>query len=109
MTYLNLFLISLIWVIILDLSGFMDEFKTLIAKFIHIPVKNIQIKPFECSLCMTWWSGLIYLLIIHEVSFLTISAALFFAFLTTTTKDALYLIQDFLNWVIRKFSKLLQG
>ena len=110
MIYLNLFLISVIWVVILDLSGFIPSFKTILARFLNMPAKfseNIKIKPFECSLCMTWWSGLIYLIFIHEISFLNISAALLISFFTTTTKDFILLVQDLINWVFIQISKLL--
>lgn len=108
MTYLNLYLISVIWVLILDLSGFMSVFKRSLARFLHLGPnfsENISLKPFDCSFCMTWWSGLIYLIVIHKISFLTISITLLFSFLTTTTKDLIFLIQDFLSWIIKNISK----
>ena len=108
MTYLNLYLISVIWVLILDLSGFMTAFKRGLARFLNMPAKfseTFSLKPFDCSFCMTWWSGLIYLLVIHKISFLTISICLLFSFLTTTTKDLIFLIQDLFSWIINKISK----
>ena len=110
MTYLNLFLISVIWVVILDLSGFMTQFKAFLGRILKISpqiAQNLSLKPFDCSFCMTWWSGLVYLIVIHKISFLTITLALLCAFLTTSTKNILFLVKDIIDWVINKIAKKL--
>ena len=33
---------------------------------------NLYFKPFVCTLCMTFWTSLIYLLITNELSFISI-------------------------------------
>lgn len=110
MTYLNLFLISVIWVVILDLSGFMTYFKAYLGRILKISpqiAQNLSLKPFDCSLCMTWWTGLVYLIIIHKISFLSITFTLLCAFFTTSIKDLIYLVKDFIDWVIIGISKRL--
>lgn len=110
MITLNLFLISVIWVLVIDLSGFMQAFKRFIGKMLHISPElsqNLSLKPFDCSFCMTWWSGLIYLFVINKISFLTITLVLLCSFFTTSTKDFLYLVQDIFSWIINKISKKL--
>lgn len=110
MIILNLFLISVIWVLILDCSGFMTHFKAFLGRILKISpqiAQNISLKPIDCSFCMTWWSGLIYLFVINKISFLTITLVLLCSFFTTSTKDFLYLVQDLITWAINKISKKL--
>jgi len=110
MIILNLFLISVIWVLVLDISGIVVSLKRFICKMLHISpnnAENLNFKPFDCSFCMTWWSGLIFLIIIHKISFLTITLTLLCSFFTTSTKNILYLVKDIIDWGINKISKLL--
>lgn len=62
---LDLFFIQVIVVFIVDISGVADTFKSLV-KYIVTKGKmkdsNYDLKPWTCSLCMTWWTGIIYLL-----------------------------------------------
>lgn len=62
---INLLIISNILVFVIDVSGFVQEMETLIHKhfFPKYPREAISIpKPFSCSLCLTFWTGLIYLI-----------------------------------------------
>ena len=110
MIVLNLFLISVIWVVILDISGFMTYFKAFLGRILKISpnlAQNLELKPIDCSFCMTWWSGLLYLILIHRVSFLYLTITLLFSFFTTSTKDFLYLVKDIIDWVINKIGRKL--
>lgn len=97
MTILNLFIISIIWVLILDLSGFARTIDKTLYKIFYPkrPYReDAHFKPFDCSLCMTWWTGLLYLLITHTLSLLNIAILLVFAWSTTMEKDIFILIKD---------------
>ena len=97
MTILNLFIISIIWVLILDLSGFAQTIDRTLYKIIYKgrPYReDAHFKPFDCSLCMTWWTGLLYLLITHTLSIFNIAILLVFAWSTTMEKDIFILIKD---------------
>lgn len=59
--FISLLLITWLCVFIIDLSGIIESIETLVRKirgwqFFRVP------KPFACSLCSSWWLGLIYLL-----------------------------------------------
>lgn len=63
-------LITICWVIILDQLHFVDDFtssvKSLLTKG---KFRNpINIKPFNCSTCMSFWTNLIYILIVEKFS-----------------------------------------
>ena len=97
MVILNLFIISIIWVLILDLSGFARTIDKLFYKIFYPkrPFReDAHFKPFDCSLCMTWWSSLIYLIVIHSLTIPNIAIALTFAWGTTIEKDIFILIKD---------------
>jgi hypothetical protein len=97
MVILNLFIISIIWVLILDLSGFaLTIDKTLYKIFYkNRPFReDAHFKPFDCSLCMTWWSCLIYLIVVNALTLPNIAFSLLFAWLTTTEKDIFILLKD---------------
>lgn len=97
---IDLFLITLIIVFIIDISGFVDEMETILSKWLK--GKARVPKPFSCSLCMTWWTGLIYLLIIGEFTLLWIATVALFALLSGVLATLLICVRETLNWVIEK-------
>ncbi len=103
MVILNLFIISIIWVLILDLSGFaLTIDKTLYKIFYkNRPFReDAHFKPFDCSLCMTWWSCLIYLIVVNALTLPNIAFSLLFAWLTTIEKDIFIMVKDMVTKLI---------
>ena len=103
MVILNLFIISIIWVLILDLSGFARTIDKTMYKIFYPgrPFReDAHFKPFDCSLCMSWWSSLIYLIAIHSLTLPNIAIALLFAWLTTTEKDIFIMAKDMVTKLI---------
>ena len=103
-TLINLLFIQFIIVQLIDVSGFISEMENSLSKWLkikaHIP------KPFSCSYCLTFWVGLIYLLIagisLPYVAFLLILCAM-----TTITAGLTYLIRDILTKIISIVNKLI--
>lgn len=56
----DLFFLTTLVVFIVDLSGWTETWLGWLSRWLGHPVKSL--KPFSCSLCMTWWTGIIYLL-----------------------------------------------
>ena len=100
MIYLELFEITVIVVIVVDISGFIDSIKTLIGKVLHI--NNVNLKPLDCSLCMNWWLSLAYLLITNELSITAVMVTLLLSTMTPIIKDFIYLIRDLIGKAIDK-------
>ena len=99
MIYLNLLIISLVVILIVDISGFIPHFKRFISKWLtkeHIVTDEFSMKPFDCSFCMTFWSLLLYLTIVNEFTFINILGVVMFTFFTDVTKQILLLIKDLL-------------
>ena len=102
----NLILIQIIVTSIIDLSGFIYSIKQGIGKILHIPnTDRIQLKPFDCSLCSTFWSGLIYLLYTHNLTLPYITFLLFISLNTDITITLFYFIKDSLITVIDKLKR----
>ena len=100
MSCLKLFEITVIVVIIVDISGFVDSVKTLIGKVLHI--NNVSLKPLDCSFCLNFWVSMAYLLITNELSITAVMVALLLSTMTPIIKDAIYLIRDLLGKAINK-------
>ena len=104
---IELILIQLIIVFIIDLSGVVDSIKLFISKHLtknKIVTTNFSIKPFDCSLCSTWWIGLIYLLICHSFTIPYIALVALLSYLTPLSSSILLLIKDLAIFLINKLN-----
>lgn len=108
MVYINILLIAVICVCIIDISGFIDTLKSALSKLLtkgKLTNSNYSLKPIDCSLCMTWWLGLIYLIICNSVSLLNIAILLLIAVSTPIINDIIRLIQDLIIKLIQVIEK----
>ena len=100
MNYIDLFEITIIVVIIVDISGFIDSIKNLIGKVLGI--NNVKLKPLDCSFCVNWWLSLAYLLITNELSITAVMVTLLLSTMTPVIGDLIYLIRDLIGKIINK-------
>ena len=103
MTILNLFIISIIWVLILDLCGFARTVDVLFYRLIYRKRAyrdDAHFPPFDCSMCMSFWTGLIYLLITHSFTIPYLAFLLLFAWATTIERDIFIFIKDLITKLI---------
>lgn len=94
---LNLILIQFIVVFIIDLSGIIDTIKLLISKYLtkgKVISTNFNLPLIGCSLCMTFWTGLLYLILNQQFTIIYIAIVCFLAFTTMNTKDLLLTLKD---------------
>lgn len=107
---LDLLLLTIIVCFIVDISGIITTIKKFIVKYIYkLPITNldkISIKPLECSLCMTFWTTLIYIIIQGELTIVNLTLVTFFSLISSNISGYLLLIKDVLakieNFVINK-------
>lgn len=108
---INLFILTCIIVFVVDLSGFVDEMvKRLYYKYIKVGDYHTlipKLKPLTCSLCLTFWVGLIYLLITSQFSILMLGYVCLLAFLSPIIGDILVLLKDVINKIINLIYKLI--
>lgn len=102
MIYLNILFISLIIVFVLDLTDFWENISKGISYVITKGkvVKPFNLKPLSCSLCMSFWCNLIYVLIAGAFSIPMLGYILLMSYLTPVYADAMRLIRDFILKVI---------
>lgn len=99
----NIFLISIIVVCIVDISGFVDTVKSTISKILtngKFNTADYTLKPIDCSLCMTFWIGLGFLIYHNSVSLLNIAILLLIAISTPIIHDIIRLILDIFSKII---------
>ena len=89
MIYLELLALAFIVVYIVDETGIVNSFKTFIKRWLNTK-SDISLKPLDCSLCMTHWVCLIYVLLFGS---LDIFVYLYILFLSCNTDNIYTLIQ----------------
>lgn len=101
----DLFCLTIIVVYIIDLSGFMDNVKHALGKWLNLSIRRLP--PFDCSLCMTWWVGLFYLLVTSQFALINIVVVAVFSLLALPIGCAISFLVDFFSFIITQTSKFL--
>lgn len=89
---LNLFILSMIIVFIIDLSGIITTIENGLSKWLKCQA-SIP-KPFSCSLCSVWWVGLIYLICTSTFTIPMIGYVALLSFMTNPIYNTLLFIRD---------------
>ena len=99
--YIDLFLLATIVIYIVDLSGFTQSWRDGLAHLLK--VKSLRpLPPFDCSLCLTWWSCLIYALCAGSFSLPVIAYSALLSFLSIPIGQIIISIREELLWLINK-------
>lgn len=106
---INILLIACVMVFALDISGFYQEITSNISGWLTNGKikKPIMIKPFCCSLCMTFWCSIIYIIYSGCFTIPMIAYCCLMAYMTTVISDLLRLFTDILKSCILKISNKL--
>lgn len=110
MVLINLTLIAAIVVFIVDISGAIDSLKSglkLILTKGKMKNSDYQLKPLDCSLCMTFWSGIIYLLITNNFTLPYLAFVCLLACFTGVIKTSILLVEDILIKITQLIYKLI--
>lgn len=106
---LDLLLITVITCYMVDISGIVDSLKTpvayLISKYykINIDPEFVNIpKPFSCSLCMTFWMCLAYVLMNGELSLYTLCLCSLMSMFARNVTGFLSWLSEALVWIENK-------
>lgn len=92
---LNLIIIQLIIVFVADLSGFIEDgIEPFLGRLFKMKHFKLKTKPFKCSLCLTTWIGLIYILIKGCFTIPMIGYVLLLAFLTPIANNLLIMVRE---------------
>lgn len=93
MDFVNVMILAFVWVFIIDLSGIINEMERGLAKWLHMKSAHIP-KPFSCSLCMSWWTSIIYFLVVGNFTVATLGFSALVAFLTPVMNNILIIVKD---------------
>ena len=109
-TVITLIFIQLALVIIIDLTGIVDEVKKRLWNYTYPgkTYKDFKFKPLGCSLCMTHHIGFLYLLISGHLTLPLYLILLLLAIFTTTTKNIIILVKDFIDGIIFRLQRLVE-
>ena len=99
--YIDLLLVAFITIYVVDISGFTESWRSLVATKLHISHLK-PLPPFDCSLCMTWWVCLIYALCVGQISLGTIAFSALLSHLSNPIGGLMIFIRECCNWVINK-------
>ena len=99
---INCLFITIICIIILDQLHFWDDITSVISGWMTNGKikKPITLKPFSCSVCMGWWTNLVYIIVTNQFSILMI---LYILILSWTTP----IINSILSFVINAVLKMI--
>jgi hypothetical protein len=105
----KLILLAVITVFIVDLSGFSYTLKSLLSYLLtkgKLTTTNYSLKPFTCSLCLTFWLGIVYLLLNASFTIPYICLVCLLAYGTEGIRILLQLMKDLLaklvSWLYKK-------
>lgn len=105
---INLLLIATIVCYVVDISGVINSTKIFIWWLVfktEKPFNNFNLKPLDCSLCMTFWVGLIYI-IINDFTLLNLFYVCILSFLSSTITYFLNIIKDIIIFLLNKISNI---
>lgn len=111
MVIINLTLIAAIVVFIVDISGAVDSLKSGL-KWILTKGKmknsDYQLKPLDCSMCLTFWSGIIYILITNNFTLPYLAFVCLLACFSGIIKNSILLVEDIITTIIKLIYKLIE-
>lgn len=104
--YIDMAMATVVTVFVVDLSGFTQSWKNMLGRWLHVNPYNLALKPFDCSLCMTWWVCLAVALIEGSLSLGAVTAAALLAFAADWIGSALRMVKDIMvkliDWIYNK-------
>lgn len=95
MVYIDILCLAVVVTYIVDISGIIDSLKWALGRWLNITVGRI--KPFDCSLCMTWWVGLAYIIIVGECNLYTILCVAMVSALSAQIGQGITLLREALS------------
>lgn len=103
--YIDLLLIAAITIYVVDLSGFTQAWRSSLARLLH--AKDLRpMRPFDCSMCMTWWTCIIYSLCVGQFSIPVLAYIAALSFLSITIGQIFLFIREGFHAILNKLSRL---
>ena len=104
--YLQLLYIAAVVVYIVDLSGFTDSWRGLLARLLGVQTLR-PLKPFDCGQCMVWWVTLIWALAQGRLTLPVLAYCAALSFLAIVLGSILDTAREILIYAINKIRNIL--
>lgn len=91
--------LQVIVVVLIDMSGAIDELKARLRRWLHIR-GEITLKPLDCSFCMYHWTALVVMLCLGRLTLTAYMAICLLALATRITESALSALAGGIIWAI---------
>lgn len=98
---IDLILVAAVTIYIVDVSGFTDSWRSLIASKLHIQ-RMRPLPPFDCGTCMTWWVCLIYCICTGHLCLETIAISALLSLLAVPIGSAMVCLREWMTWIFNK-------
>ena len=98
--------LSTIVVYVVDISGFTESWRRLLARCLNVSSLR-PLPPFDCSLCAVWWVCLIYTICVREFSLLALAYCGFLSAFSEVLGKVIMLIKESLLTLLDKIFGLL--
>lgn len=105
MHLIDITLLAAVTVFIVDLSGFTSTWKGWLGKWLGVQIGNVP--PFDCSLCMTFWVGVAYMLFARCFSIPLLAYVSALAFGSTLIGEIMTAFRELLAALVRLIWKLI--
>ena len=108
----EILLLAAIVVFVVDLSGFTESWRRPFSDWLHRKTGYMikHFPPFDCSLCLTFWAGLIWIAVRNAFTLPNVAFVCLAAYLTIPIGTTLSALRDLLlavvNWIITKIEKI---
>lgn len=99
--YIDLLLVAAVTIYIVDISGFTQSWRSLVATKLNIS-RLRPLPPFDCGKCMTWWVCLIFALCTGQLSLPVIAYSALLSHLSNPIGEALIFIRECLVWLLNR-------
>ena len=103
--FIQLLLVTFIVIFLVDLSGFTDTLLDIASKVKGKKVDSLR--PFTCSLCMTWWCTLIWSLCTGNFNLPVLAFCALLAALSFPLSQLFIFIREGINRLIAKLEEIL--
>ena len=105
MVFIELLVITTIVCYIVDITDFVGSAKQTLWKWVfgkNKEYREFRLKPFDCSLCLSFWSGLFYLLFVGQLNILMIGYVCLLSMFSGFISKVLNVMVIMCEWVVDK-------
>jgi len=102
---IDILLLAAIIVFVVDLSGFTQTWKKWLGKWLGVQIGDVP--PLDCSLCLTFWAGLVYLIVEHDFTIPALAYLALVSYCTGLMGEILTAVRELIAALVRYLWKLI--